>query len=110
MAKTTTRKKTADLIYTAELSTLEEYAEEYLRLERELAPMKKRQAEMKRLILENTLPDFITELENGINVRRATEAYRKFDVVTFQYEHADMYNRYCEDGIRNKFEVKYRKH
>lgn len=110
MAKTTTRKKTADLVYTAEPTTLDEMAAEYLRLERELAPLKKRQAEMKRLILEGTNPDFETELDNGINVKRSTYASIHFDVKTFKLEHDKLYNQYCEDLMKERVEIKYRKH
>ena len=112
MAKTTTRKKTTDLIYTAEPSTLEEYAEEYLRLDREMASLKKRQADMKRLIIENTLPDFVTELDNGINIRRSTEPFTHFNVVEFREfeggKHIKLYEKFCEDRVRNKIDIKYR--
>lgn len=99
----------SELEFTAEPTTLEEYAEEYLHLERQMAPMKKRMADMKAKVLENTFADSTTHLDNGIEVLRTTYASEHFMMKEFKEEHPAMHQRYLEDISKERMTIKYKK-
>lgn len=109
MPRTTKKTTKTELQYTVEPSTLDEFAEEYLRLDREMASLKKRQADMKKAILDMSPKDCTTELPNGINIKRTTYASIHFRVNDFKIEHDRLYNQYCEDLEKEKVTIAYRK-
>ena len=99
----------AELEFTAEPQTLDEFAAEFLRLQQLMAPLKKRMADMKAAVLERT-GEGLTELDNGINVKRTTYCSAKFMMDEFKDDHTLMYERYLEDITKERVEIKYRKH
>lgn len=96
-----------DLEFTAEPETLEEFAEEYLRLQKQMAPLKKRMADMRKEVLART-QEGDTELANGIIIKRCVHAAKNFMVKLFEKEHNTLYEEYLEDITKERVEIKYR--
>jgi hypothetical protein len=107
MAKTKTQPKVDELVFDLEPSTPEECAEEYLRLEREMAPLKKRMADMKKKALEGAPADDKTVFGNGIFIQRTTYASTHFMMKEFQQEHQTLYQRYLEDISKERVTIDY---
>lgn len=107
MPKAKQQTQTGVLEFSVEPTTLDEFAEEYKRLEREMSSLKKRQKDMLTAIKERAARDQTTTLDNGIYIKRTTYASIHFDVKRFQVEHDKLYNQYCEDLEKERITIDY---
>lgn len=96
-----------EYVYSPIPYTLDEVAEEYMRLGREMASMRKRQADMKKEILKATEPDTKVELDNGIFILRTTYASKHFELKRFEEQHEKLYEQYCEDIQKERLTIDY---
>ena len=97
----------SELEFTVEPTTPEEFAAEYLRLERLMAPLKKRMGDMKKELLKRVPKDDTTFFDNGIKVIRTTHSSTHFMMEEFKKEKPNTYNEFLEDITKERVTISY---